>query len=41
MKPLSRKPQNAKASAYAFSKKAKSTKLVNLTGGGYRGGIRL
>lgn len=40
-KPLIRKPVNKKKSAQTFSKKAKTTKAVNLPGGGMRGTIRL
>lgn len=41
MKPLTRKPVNPTRSAKVFHKHAVHTKLINLVGGGFRGGIRL
>jgi hypothetical protein len=41
MKPLHRKPVNFRRSARTFDKNKGRTKLVNLVGGGFRGGIRL
>lgn len=41
MKPLSRKPQNKHVSARQFTRTASRTKLINLAGATFRGGIRL
>lgn len=41
MKPLSRHNANKHASATAFKRNVKTTKLINITAGPMRGGIRL
>jgi hypothetical protein len=41
MKPLSRHNANKQASASSFKRNVKTTKLINITAGPMRGGIRL
>jgi hypothetical protein len=41
MKPLSRHSANKGASASAFRRNVSTTKLINITAGPMRGGIRL
>lgn len=41
MKPLSRKYDSAQSSARKFNRADRTTKALNLAGGGVRGGIRL